>query len=143
MKNDLEELRHWFRTWGDHVAAVDFQSARPLFSADVIGFGTHAAFVVGIDALQKEQWGKIWPNISGFRFLVDDLVGAIDGNSAWAAVPWTSTGYDEAGAAFDRPGRATVTFHRVSGQWLGTHTHFSLHPGVPHRTHGPRGVAST
>ncbi len=143
MEKDLDELRHWFRTWGGHVASVDFQSARALFSADVIGFGTHAAFVVGIDVLQKEQWEKIWPNITGFRFLVDDLVGAIDGDTAWAAVPWTSTGYDETGASFDRPGRATVTFRRVAGQWLGTHTHFSLQPGVPQRTHGARGAAST
>jgi hypothetical protein len=26
----------------------------------------------------------------------------------------------------------------VSGRWLGTHTHFSLNPGVPARTHGAR-----
>lgn len=142
MDDDLDALRDWFRTWGNHVAAVDFQSARPLFSSDVIGFGTHAAFVTGLDALQKEQWQKIWPNISGFRFLVDDLVGAIDGDAAWAAVPWTSTGYDETGAAFDRPGRATVTFRREAGLWRGTHTHFSLHPGVPQRTYGPHGAAA-
>ncbi len=138
MADDLEDLRQWFRTWGAHVAAVDFEAARPLFSKDVIGFGTHAAFVIGLDALQQEQWQKIWPNIGEFRFLVDDLVGAVDGDSAWAAVPWSSIGYDDTGAAFDRPGRATVTFRRVSGQWLGTHTHFSLNPGVPHRTHGSR-----
>jgi ketosteroid isomerase-like protein len=136
MQDDLDPLRDWFRAWGTHVAAVDFQSARPLFSDDVIGFGTHAAFVKGLDALQQEQWERIWPNITDFRFFVDDLVGAIDGNAAWAAVPWTSTGYDEAHNAFDRPGRATVTFRRGADRWLGTHTHFSLHPGVPHRTHG-------
>ena len=137
-----EDLRQWFRTWGAWVAAVDFQSARPLFSQDVVGFGTHATFVVGIDALQQEQWEKIWPNIAEFRFLVDDLVGSVDGDAAWAAVPWSSVGYDEHGAPFDRPGRATVTFRRVSGRWLGTHTHFSLNPGVPQMTFGPRpGIA--
>ena len=136
MSDDLEDLRQWFRTWGSCVAAVDFQSARPLFSEDVIGFGTHAAFVVGLDALQKEQWEKIWPNIATFRFLVDDLVGAVDGDAAWAAVRWRSTGYDENGTAFDRPGRATVTFRRVSNGWLGTHTHFSLDPGIPQKTYG-------
>ena len=138
MTDDLEDLRQWFGTWGACVAAVDFERARPLFSEDVIGFGTHAAFVIGLDALQKEQWEKIWPNISAFRFRIEDLGGAIDGNAAWAAVPWSSTGYHEDGTAFDRPGRETVTFRKVSGLWLGTHTHFSLNPGVPPRTHGAR-----
>jgi ketosteroid isomerase-like protein len=138
MADDLEPLRDWFRNWGACVASVDFDAARPLFAADVVGFGTHATFVSGLDALQAEQWQKVWPNISGFEFLVDELVGNISGNAAWAAVPWASQGYHEDGTAFDRPGRATATYRLESGRWLGTHTHFSLRPGTPAQTFGKR-----
>lgn len=133
---ELEPLREWFRIWGRHVSAVDMDAARPLFSAEVVGFGTHATFVKGLDALHRDQWSKIWPNITDFRFEVEHLVGDIGSEHAWAAVPWSSTGYHEDGSAFDRPGRATVTFRKVGGNWLGTHTHFSLAPGVAPHTHG-------
>jgi len=136
MPDAIEELREWYRTWGTCVASVDFEKARPLFASDVTGFGTHVHFVIGLDALENEQWRKVWPHITDFAFLVDEAVGAIDGNAAWAATPWTSVGYHEDGTTFDRPGRATVTFRRENGAWRGTHTHFSLKPGTPPRTFG-------
>ena len=71
---------------------------------------------------------------------VTDLV-EIDlhhGDAAWAAVPWSSTGYHENGEAFDRPGRATATYVRENGKWLATHTHFSLKPGTPPHTFGKK-----
>ena len=138
MGDDLEELRAWFRTWGEKVASVDYAGARPLFDDAVVSFGTFAAFVSGIDHLQENQWERIWPKISGFEFLVDDLAGAIQGDAAWAAVRWTSCGYHEDGTPFDRPGRATVTFRRQGGEWRATHTHFSLEPGVPAQTYGAK-----
>ena len=69
---------------------------------------------------------------------------------AWGAAVWSSTGFHEDGAAFDRPGRATVALERrpeapvegtkgagqTSRPWLAVHTHFSLNPGVPPRTFG-------
>lgn len=139
MADEIEVFRAWFRTWGVCVATVDFDAAKSLFADDVVGFGTHVAFVSGLDALKEEQWSKVWPKITDFEFLVDELVGATQGEAAWAAVPWASTGYDEAGRAFDRPGRATVTYRREGDVWLGTHTHFSLQPGVQPHTYGPRG----
>ncbi len=138
MPDELEELRIWFRSLGASVAAVDFERARPLFSPGVVSFGTHEMFVSGLDNLERDQWRNVWPKISDFEFLVDQIVGSIDGGTAWAAVPWTSTGYHDTGAPFDRPGRATVTYHRVAGAWCATHTHFSLKPGTPPRTYGPR-----
>jgi len=55
MSDELGPLREWYDTWGVCVAAVDFESARPLFAKDVVSFGTHATFFVsGIDALQHE-----------------------------------------------------------------------------------------
>jgi hypothetical protein len=136
MRDPLEPLRQWFSAWEICVRAVDTASARELFDHSVLGFGTHAEFVVGLEALEAEQWSAIWPNISDFRFLVDKLRGEVGEAHAWAAVPWTSTGYDEHGSAFARPGRATVTFRRDGERWVGTHTHFSLKPGTPPRTHG-------
>ena len=133
---ELDVLHDWFRTWGRCVAAVDFASARPLFAEDVVGFGTHATFVRGLEALEAEQWRKVWPNIADFRFEVEHLVGAIAGEGAWAAVAWSSTGFHQDGTAFDRPGRATVTFRRSDNSWLGTHTHFSLAPATPPHTYG-------
>ena len=99
----LEPLRDWFRTWEQYVRAVDFASARQLFDPDVASFGTHAEIVFGIDQLVAQQWSAIWPAITDFRFLVDRLHGEITGTYAWAAVPWTSTGYHQDGTAFDRP----------------------------------------
>ena len=132
----LEPLRDWFRTWETFVRAVDFAAARQLFDPDVASFGTHAEIVTGIDQLAAQQWSAIWPAISDFRFLVDRLHGDISGTHAWAAVPWTSTGYHQDGTAFDRPGRATVTLRLDGTRWLGLHTHFSLKPGTPPRTYG-------
>jgi ketosteroid isomerase-like protein len=132
----LEPLRDWFRTWEGYVRAVDFDSARQLFDPNVASFGTHAEIVFGIDHLVAQQWSAIWPAISNFRFLVDRLHGEITGTYAWAAVPWTSTGYNQDGTAFDRPGRATVTLRHDGIRWLGLHTHFSLKPGLPPRTYG-------
>lgn len=135
-QDDLEPLRQWFREWEITVRNVDFASARRLFEPGVISFGTHAEIVSGIDALEAQQWRAIWPRIADFRFRVDSLQGEISGDRAWAAVPWTSTGFDEAGAVFDRPGRATVILHRDGERWRGVHTHFSVAPGTPQRTHG-------
>ena len=137
-KDGLEELREWFRFWGNCVAAVDFESARPLFAERVVGFGTYVEFVRGLDALYSEQWSKVWPKITDFRFNIEHLVGEIYGDAAWAAVPWSSTGYHESGEAFDRRGRATATYVRENGKWLGTHTHFSLKPGTPPHTFGKK-----
>jgi len=134
--DDLECLRRWFRAWEACVRDVDYGSARTLFDANVISFGTHAEIVSGLDALEAQQWSAIWPRIADFRFVVEMLHGEIARDHAWAAVPWTSTGFDQSGAAFDRPGRATVTLRRDGARWRGVHTHFSLKPGTPQRTYG-------
>jgi ketosteroid isomerase-like protein len=138
LQDPLEPLREWFRVWGGYVSVVDFNSARALFDADVASFGTHAEVVFGLDRLVAQQWSAVWPNIADFRFVVEKLHGGIAGDYAWAAVPWTSTGFHTDGTPFERPGRATVTFRRDGERWLGVHTHFSLKPGTPPRTYGRR-----
>jgi hypothetical protein len=59
---------------------------------------------------------------------------------AVAITGWDSTGIDEQGDRFERPGRATVVLRRASitDSWVGLHTHFSLGLGVPQKSHGVR-----
>ncbi len=39
-------------------------------------------------------------------------------------------------ARFDRPGRATLVFHKAGGKWLCVHSHMSLNKGVPQDSYG-------
>jgi ketosteroid isomerase-like protein len=135
---DLDPLRDWFRAWNACLLTVDFTRARELFDPSVSGFGTHADIVFGLDRLEAEQWRNVWPLISDFRFHVETLHGAVSGAHAWAACPWSSTGYDQGGAPFSRPGRATVILRNTVEGWRGVHTHFSLNPGTPARTYRRR-----
>jgi ketosteroid isomerase-like protein len=132
----------WVQGWGEEVAAVDLTTARRRFAGDVVAFGTHADVVAGVDALAEEQWGRIWPAIEDFRFELEALhvIASPDGLQAVAVVPWSSTGIDEQGGRFDRPGRATIVLSRrsASDPWQGVHSHFSLARGVPSSTHGTR-----
>jgi ketosteroid isomerase-like protein len=134
----LDALRDWFTTLERCVRAVDYDSGRKLFAPEVAAFGTRAEMVTGLDTLQVQQWSGVWPFIEGFTFQLDQLHGDIAEHLAWAAVPWTSTGFHEDGSAFTRPGRATVAFAYRDGRWIATHTHFSLHPGTPPRSYGRR-----
>ena len=132
------EIRAWFETLQRCVRDVDYATARGIFAADVVSFGTRADLVRGQDALQAQQWSGVWPAIADFTFDLERLHADGSGDAVWAAVVWTSTGFHEDGTPFPRPGRATVTFARRDGRWLATHTHFSLNPGTPARSHGRR-----
>jgi ketosteroid isomerase-like protein len=126
----VAEVRDWFETLQRCVRAVDYETARGIFAPDVVAFGTRAAVVSGLDALQAQQWSGVWPLIRDFTFTLDALHVDGDGTCLWAVVPWTSTGFHGDGTAYHRPGRATVTFARRNGRLLATHTHFSLSPGT-------------
>ena len=134
------EIKDWFDRWSGYVAAVDFTAARDLFHPDVIGFGTYMDYVRGLDALETQQWRSIWGTIADFRFATEHLIcgASADGLQAWAITPWTSTGFHEDGSTYERPGRATVLFIRddSGSPWLAIHTHISLAPNTPQRSHG-------
>jgi len=139
-------VREWFDALGTCCAAEDYERARGLIAEDVRSFGTKAEIVTGREKLEANQWRGIWPNIEDFRFDLESVVaeGATDGDAgggrAWGAAVWRSTGFDEDGDPFDRPGRATIVLECREGVWVAVHTHFSLYPGTPQFTHGPGGA---
>jgi ketosteroid isomerase-like protein len=140
----LDAAREWFARLSAACAAVDYEAGRAIFADDVASFGTKADIVTGLGPLQRNQWEGIWPNIADFRVALDSVRGGGDGGAAWGIATWTSTGFNEDGASFHRPGRATVALERRAtsrapgGEWLAVHTHFSLNPGTPPRTFGKR-----
>ncbi|MBI0536825.1 ketosteroid isomerase [Roseomonas sp. KE2513] len=137
---DLALVQDWFRKLAEHVRAVDFAPARPLFAEDFIAFGTYNDFVSGRDHAENNQWRKVWPTIDGFTWRLDGVQAVVspDRRHATGMAVWDSTGYREDGTPFDRLGRATVTFARetVGDPWVATHTHMSLFRGTPDVSHG-------
>jgi ketosteroid isomerase-like protein len=131
-------VSEWFARLGRYCASVDYDSTRAIFAPDVVSFGTRADIVSSLDHLQKNQWEGIWPNIQDFKIDLDSIHAGGDDHVAWGVATWTSTGFHEDGDSFFRPGRATVILERRNGEWLSVHTHFSLNPGTPPRTYGPR-----
>lgn len=132
----VSAVQEWFKRLGHYCAAVDYTSARALFAFDVVSFGTKAKIVSGLDLLQVNQWEGIWPNIQAFQVELETIHAGGDDTYAWGIATWTSIGFDQSGAPFHRPGRATVILHRRNNKWLAVHTHFSLAPGTPPRTYG-------
>ena len=134
--NPREAVREWFAQFGAACARVDYEAGRSLVASDVVSFGTRAEVVSGLDLLEANQWRGVWPNITDFKIDLKSVHAAGEGSTAWGVATWTSTGYDEEGKPFPRPGRATVALERRDGRWIAVHTHFSLNPGTPPRTFG-------
>jgi ketosteroid isomerase-like protein len=120
--------RRWLTELQECVRTVDYARARPLFDVDVVSFGTHASVVSGREALERDQWQHVWPNIREFTFRLDELHCIGDEQHLVAIAPWHSLGIAPDGAPFPRPGRATVALARKDGRWVAVHTHFSLVP---------------
>jgi len=133
-----EAARQWFVLLGQYCAAVDYDANEAIFADDVVSFGTKSPIVAGRKNLREQQWEGIWGNIANFRVDIDQLHAGGAGNQAWGIVPWSSTGFNEDGSRFDRPGRATTVLERRNGVWQSVHTHFSLVPGTPPRTFGSK-----
>ena len=138
--DDISTVKAWLATWQPCVQELEFEIAQSLFVDNTVSFGTHMDVVDGIDALKENQWRNVWPNIEAFQWDFDNIRIGIspDQFMAFLITTWTSKGFDEKGLSFDRPGRTTVILSRpkLNTNWLGVHTHFSLHPGIPHRTFG-------
>ena len=136
-KEDAVRVRRWFERLAEHVRAVDFAGARPIFAEDMIAFGTFTDFMTGRDHAEAKQWRNVWPHIDGFRWRPDiRVIVSPDRLTAVGMGVFDSTGYAQDGTPYERPGRATVVFgrHDVSDDWVARHTHMSLVPGVPTRS---------
>ena len=132
----------WLETVSGHVRAVDYASATPLFHPDILAFGTHQDVLPSLEAWVNTQWDNVWPKTDEFRFNLKEthVLASDDGSMAVIIAPWTSIGYDPDGKPFDRPGRATMVFHKSADGWLGVHSHLSLNRGVMQTSHGNRPV---
>jgi ketosteroid isomerase-like protein len=141
-EGDVALIRRWFQRLTNHVQAVDFVGARPLFAEDMIAFGTLADFVSGREATERQQWRNMWGTIDRFWCRLDDLRAIVSADRLTAAgmVVFDSIGYREDGTPYDRPGRATVVFGRgaIDADWVARHAHFSLFHGVPPRSFGDK-----
>ena len=140
--DDLERVKAWFRRLSEHVRAVDFTGAHPLFAEDMIAFGTFENFVTGRGEVEAQQWRNVWPVTTGFRYRDDDIRAVVspDRLTAIGMGVFDSTGYREDGTPYDRPGRTTVALSRrtIGEDWVAVHTHMSLFRDVPSRSFGQR-----
>lgn len=130
----------WLETFSGYVRNVDYASARPLFHPQILAFGTHRDVLPDREAWIAQQWDNVWPRTDDFRFDLANTHVLADGALAVVVAPWTSTGFHPDGTKFDRPGRATMVFHRDGDRWIGVHTHLSLNRGVPQTSHGDRPI---
>lgn len=136
------EILDWLEVFSGFVREVDYAGARPMWHPDVLAFGTYNDVIQGLETAIATQWDNVWPRTAEFAF---DLAGthvlaAADGSLAVAVAPWTSTGFHQDGARFDRPGRATMVFARGDEGWRCVHSHMSLNRGVPQASFGTRAV---
>src|SRR5215210_5445910 len=119
----------WLTEMQTCVRTQDYTRCRAIFAEDVVAFGTRAALVVGLDALERDQWRHIWGAIQGLTFLTDELhYRAYGVTGLWLAWPWTSQGRGPDGEWQERLGRITAVLERRGREWLAVHTHHSLVP---------------
>jgi len=122
------EVRNWLGRFAHAVRSRDYHAGRGMFDPAALGFGTVAPRADGLDALAKTQWERVWSRTAGFGFDLDHATIAVEGELAWAAVEWTSTGF-HGKAPVQRTGRATIVLRWRTDAWYAIHTHFSRTPG--------------
>src|ERR1700760_2680259 len=116
---DRQFFESWLTSFATHVREVDYTPARQLIHPDVVIFGTHQDVVTGRENWISQQWNNVWPKTEGFTFDLRStrILVSDDRTMATLVAPWTSIGFHPDGAKFDRPGRATMVFHRGDDGW--------------------------
>ena len=141
--DDLARVKAWFERLSEHVRAVDFAGAHPLFADDMIAFGTFENFIAGRERVEAAQWRSVWGVTSGFRYRMDDIraIVSADRLTAIGLGVFDSTGYHRDGTAYALPGRTTAAFSRraIGEDWVADHTHMSLFRDVPSVSFGRQG----
>jgi ketosteroid isomerase-like protein len=144
--DDLARVKVWFERLSEHVRAVDYEGARPLFADDMIAFGTFENFISGRERVEQAQWRSVWGVTSGFRYRADDIRAIVSGDrlTAIGMAVFDSTGYNPDGTPYARPGRTTAAFSRraVGEDWVADHTHMSLFRDVPGVSYGVGGKSA-
>jgi ketosteroid isomerase-like protein len=122
------DVLSWLREMEACVRAEDYARCRVIFAPEVVAFGSRGARLTGLEALERDQWRRVWGTIRDFTFLTERLAWGGSGEMAWLACHWTSTGTGPDGLPVDRPGRMTAVLERREGRWVAVHTHHSLNP---------------
>jgi ketosteroid isomerase-like protein len=120
------KIEAWLRAFAASVRARDYAAGAALFARDVVGFGSAAARVEGLDALVEHQWRVVWETTRDFDFDYASISCGASDDLAWAAATWSSA--DAAATGACRAGRATLVFARDGSVWRAVHSHFSLVP---------------
>jgi hypothetical protein len=53
--DDLARIKAWFERLSEHVRAVDFAGAHPLFADDMVAFGTFENFITGATGSRRRN----------------------------------------------------------------------------------------
>jgi len=122
------EVRHWLARFAHAVRSRDYQAGRGMFDPAALGFGTVVRRAEGLDVLAEAQWHRVWSRTEGFVFDLDRAAIDVEGNLAWVAVEWASTGF-RGERPVRRTGRATIVLRWWADAWYAIHTHFSRTPG--------------
>jgi len=117
-------VREWLAAFQAAVRARDYDGGRKLCSPEIVGFGTVASRVRGIERLETEQWRMVWDRTTDFHF--HDILAIVEhADLAAVVVEWSSVRADD---FVLRQGRATIVLSATQREWLAVHTHFSLVP---------------
>jgi len=115
----------WLLDFEECVRDRDYARARLMFHPHVIGFGTTGVIMLGLDALEAEQWRRTWPMTTDFTFTSARKLSQ-DYGFMLALTQWKSL---RVGGGV-RAGRASILLKPRGESWLAVHTHFSLNPGT-------------
>jgi len=127
-----EDVFQWLDTWQGYINSGQYEAARPLFSDDVVAFGTVTGVMKGITDLENRQWRQVWHRIKNFCFDKDTATIYSEPNSAFATVSclWHSLGKTKA-TWYERRGRVTLVLSKQVASICCVHSHFSMEPGIP------------